>query len=214
MANKPKKPSVTFKEAILALLDSNRPFSPRYLHLFSDISISDLEELKKIWLQVTLDRRVALLDDLEELAESDTVLSFDEVARLALSDPDGRVRTSAIRLMWESDDVTLVPVFTNIMFEDKEEIVRAQAASAMALFVYIGELEAIPSFSHHKIENDLLKVLNGADAPLVRRRALGCGALEEPDGRSPDARRDQLRLAVRLQHPQRHHDRSVRDAVH
>ena len=172
MASKPKKSLVTFKEVIAALLDNNRPFSPRYLHKFSDISSTDLESLNKIWLQVNLDRRVTLLEDLEELAEADTVVSFDELARFALSDPDGRIRTIAIRLMWESDDVRLVPVFTKMMFEDKEEIVRAQAATAIGLFVYVGELEAIPSFSHHKIENDLLKVLNGTDTPLVRRRAL------------------------------------------
>ena len=66
----------------------------------------------------------------------------------------------------------MVPVFSKMMFEDKEELVRAQAASALGLFVYIGELEAIPSFSHRKIEDDLLKVLNGSDTALVRRRAL------------------------------------------
>jgi HEAT repeat protein len=172
MANKPKKAPVTFKEVVAALLDNNRPFSPRYLHKFSDISSTDLEALKKIWLQVTLDRRVALLEDLEELVEADTVVSFDEVARFAMSDPDGRVRTTAIRLLWESDDIRLVPVFTKMMLEDKEEIVRAQAVSAIGLFIYVGELDAIPSFSHHKIENDLLSVLKGTDTPLVRRRAL------------------------------------------
>jgi HEAT repeat protein len=172
MASKPKKPSVTFKEVTTALLDNSRPFSPRYLHHFSDISSSDLEDLKKIWLQVNLDRRVALLEDLEELAEADTVLYFEDVAHLALSDPDGRVRATAIRLMWESDNVRLVPVFTKMMLEDKEEIVRAQAASALGLFVYIGEMEAIASFSHRKIEDDLLKVLSGTDTPIVRRRAL------------------------------------------
>lgn len=172
MASKPKRSHVTFKEVATALLDNCRPFSPRYLHHFSDISSSDLEDLKKIWLQVNLDRRVALLEDLEELAEADTVVSFNGVARFALSDPEGRVRATAIRLMWESDDVRLVPVFTKMMFEDKEEIVRAQAASALGLFVYIGELEAIPSFSHQKIEDDLLKVLSGTDNPIVRRRAL------------------------------------------
>ena len=92
MASKPKKSPVTFKELTAALLDDNRPFSPRYLHLFSDIASIDLEALKKIWLQVNLDRRVALLEDLEELAEADTVVSFDDLAHFALSDPDPRVQ--------------------------------------------------------------------------------------------------------------------------
>jgi len=172
MASKPKKAPILFKEVVTALLDNNRPFSPRYLHKFSDISPTDLEALKKIWLQINLDRRVALLEDLEELADADTVVSFDDLARFTLSDPDARVRLIAIRLLWESDDIKLVPVFTRMMFEDKEEIVRAQAASAIGLFIYIGELDAVPSFSHHQIEDDLLKVLNGSDSPLVRRRAL------------------------------------------
>jgi HEAT repeat protein len=172
MPSKHKKSSPTFKEVTAALLDNNRPFSPRFLHLFSDISPSDLDELKRIWLQINLDRRVALLEDLEELAESDTVVSFDDVAHFALSDPDARIRATALRLMWENDDVKLVPEFTRMMFGDKEEVVRAQAATSLGLFVYIGELEAVPSFSHHKIEDDLLMVLNGTDSPIVRRRAL------------------------------------------
>ena len=75
MPSKPKKSPVTFKEVIAALLDNNRPFSPRYLHQFSDINSNDLDALKKIWLQIEINRRVALLEDLEELSEmSDRLL--------------------------------------------------------------------------------------------------------------------------------------------
>jgi len=62
---KPKK-FLPFNEVVSALLDNNTPFSPTYLHRFSDITPEDLAELKKVWPQVNPDRRAAVLEDLEE----------------------------------------------------------------------------------------------------------------------------------------------------
>ena len=161
-----------FQSVLDALLDDTKPFPARYLHRFSDISPADLALLIKAWPQVTSRRKHTLLEDLEELAESDTLTSFDDLARPLLRDDDPQVRVRAIRLLWETEDVKLAPVLLNILNEDEFAEVRAAAANALGLFIYQGELEKIPAELHHRIEDDLIKVATSTTETLVRRRAL------------------------------------------
>jgi HEAT repeat protein len=161
-----------FQTVVEALLDNGTPFSASYLHRFSDISPTDLAILLKAWPQILNRRKNTLLEDLEELAEADTLTNFDDLARPLLKDSDPQVRIRAIRLLWENEDPKLVPIFLKILNEDVETEVRAAAANALGLFVYQGELEKIPPQLHHQIEDDLLKAATSAKETLVRRRAL------------------------------------------
>lgn len=169
---KTKKKFVPFSEILAALLETRQPFPAVHLHRFSDLSGTDLAKFKNTWPKVETNRRATLLEDLEELAESDTVVSFDELAKFALSDPEPRIRETALRLLWECEDKKLIPTFLNMMEKDSNALVRASAATALGLFVYKGELEEIPSEMLSKIEDHLLKVERGSDEPIVRRRAL------------------------------------------
>jgi HEAT repeat protein len=161
-----------FQAVVDALLDNGIPFPPRYLHRFSDIAPADLTLLLKAWPQIATRRKHTLLEDLEELAETDTLTSFGDTARPLLKDPDPQVRIRAIRLLWENEDAKLVPIFLKIMNEDEDTEARAAAANALGLFVYLGELEKIPAELHHQIEDNLLKATKSAKATVVRRRAL------------------------------------------
>lgn len=172
MVKKEKRSFIPFSQVVKALLDNSKPFSPTLLHRFSDIAVEDLAELKPAWLEIDPNRRVAVLEDLEELAEADTLVLFDDLARFALQDPDARARAVAIRLLWECDDRKLIPIFVRIMEKDADEVVRASAAAALGMFVYIGELESIPTESLQYVEDHLLQLYQGTDTPLVRRRAL------------------------------------------
>jgi HEAT repeat protein len=126
----------------------------------------------KAWPKISARRKNTLLEDLEELAETDTLTNFDDLARPLLKDLDSQVRIHAIHLLWESEDTKLVPIFLKILDEDEEPEVRATAANALGLFVYQGELEKIPAELHRRIEDDLLKAATSATETLVRRRAL------------------------------------------
>ncbi len=163
---------VPFQTVVEALLDDGTPFPARFLHQFSDIAPTDLVLLLKAWPQIKTRRKNTLLEDLEELAEADTLTNFDEMARPLLADDDPQVRIRAIRLLWESEDTKLIPIFLKMLNEDVDPEVRAAAANALGLFVYQGELEKIPTNVHHKIEDDLLKAATSAKEILVRRRAL------------------------------------------
>ena len=164
--------NIAFQIIIDALLDDSNPFPHHYLYLFSDIEPWQLKLLLKVWQQVSLARQHALLEDLEELAEDDTLLCFDDLARALLQDPDSQVRVQALRLLWECEDAKLVPTFLEILTEDSDVNVRVAAATALGLFIYLGEIEEIAVQTLHKVEDSLLTVIHSDEETLVRRRAL------------------------------------------
>ncbi|MFN2305225.1 MAG: hypothetical protein ACK2TV_15965, partial [Anaerolineales bacterium] len=61
-----------------ALLNRQAPFPPQYIYFFSDIAQADLDQIAEIWPKVWLERRRGLLEDMENLAEADTLLFFDD----------------------------------------------------------------------------------------------------------------------------------------
>ncbi len=168
----PDKKNIPFTQVIDALLDTTQPFPPHFLHRFSDLSDQELFLLKKAWSQIRTNRREGLLEDLEELAEADTLLNFDNVAIFALEDEDSGIRERAIQLLWETEDVKLAPRFIKIMENDPVERVRAAAAAVLGQFVYLGELDQIPATIHEKVEESLLEQFTKNEAKLIRRKAL------------------------------------------
>lgn len=161
-----------FDQVTNALLDENKPFPARHLRRFSDLEPADLTLLLEAWPKVSLRRKLSLLEDLENLAEADTLMSFDAFARALLPDPEAGVRTRAIRLLWECDDHKLVPTYLHILASDDSEETRAAAATALGLFIYEGELEEIPASLLKQVEEALLEAASRAESVLVRRRAL------------------------------------------
>ncbi len=164
--------NLPFLNIVEALLDDSKPFPARFLHRFSDMEPDELKKLDKAWPQVSAPRKHTLLEDLEDLAEADQLISFDDVARSLLADPDPQVRASAIRLLLVCDDPKLVPVYLDILNNDQDVEVQAAAANALGQFVYLGELEKIPTELHQKVEEQLLAAASSAKEILVRRRAL------------------------------------------
>ena len=163
---------ITFKDLVEALLDENKPFPARYLHHFSDLSTSNQALLQKTWSQVSLRRRQALMEDLEQLGEADDLLSFEEVCRLALHDSDPLVRAGAVRILAEYELVEFIPVFLDIAEHDEEALVRAAAALALGPFVYMGEVDLLNVAVLRNLEDKLLVIAGGKDEASVRMRAL------------------------------------------
>ena len=163
---------IDFLEVITALLDEEHPFSPRYLHRFSDMSPLETKQLKAVWKEIDPVRRTALLDDLEEINDRDTLVNFESVALLGLKEEDPRVRGTAIRLLENNNDRKIIPLFIALMHSDPDEKVRAEAAFALGNFVLQGDLDKIPDKDYDDLMTHLLAVINGMDTSLVRRRAL------------------------------------------
>jgi len=163
---------ISFQTVLDALLDGKKDFPRRYLREFSDIVPLELKTLLDIWPRVTLSRKQTLLEDLKALAEADTLVSFDDFGRALLTDPEPIVRTHAIRLLHESEDLKLVPTYLDMLKDDSDTSIRREAANALSLFVDLGELEEIPENIYHQIEDALLASANSEDDARVRRTAL------------------------------------------
>lgn len=172
MAETQPKRTDSFRQILDSLVDADNVFPAVYLHRFSDLSPEDLRALKAVWEKVPQERRATLLEDLEDLYDSDTMMSFEEIARLAISDPHPPVRAGALRLLWDYQGRDLISVYQFLLEKDPDEIVRAQAASLLGQYIYLGELEEISSETLHAIEDNLLQIVESAESKLVRRRAL------------------------------------------
>jgi HEAT repeat protein len=161
-----------FQTLVDALLDADSPFDPRYLHHLSDLEGEDLQLFQKMWPQVSLSRRQALLEDLNDLGAADDLLSFENIGRSTIKDADAQVRTSAVQLLWEFEDRDLIPIFIDLMDSDPVAEVRAAAATGLGLFVYHGELDQLPKQQVGEIEFALLEAIEKDHSELVQCRAL------------------------------------------
>ncbi len=161
-----------FEVVLGRLRDTSQPVPSASLYHLSDLSRTDQEALEAVWPELSVERRQAIVQDLQEISEANFEVSFDSVFRMALDDESPEVRAVAIRALWESEDPTLMAPFINFMQNDLDPMVRAAAASALGRFVYLGELEELPAAQTQRVEEALLAVIDGDDVLEVRRRAL------------------------------------------
>lgn len=164
--------NIPYQDVLDALLNEERVLAPRFLYRLSDLMPDELEQLKGIWSSISDRRRRALLEDLEELTETNTLLSFEAVFRFAIHDRDPQVRFYAVRAIEVFDTDDLIGTFLQIVEEDESVDVRAVTASVLGKYVYRGEIDEISDDQQTEIEEKLLEVLNSDEPPRVRRRAL------------------------------------------
>ena len=172
MTNLPQKKNVSLQQVLSAMLDDNAPFPPAFLRQLSDLEGMDLAALESIWPRVKPARRAELIENLSDLAQNDTLVMFDSIARMALTDTDPRVRATAVGMLDQDEDPRLAQIFINMMLQDPDPTVRSEAAGALGWLVYRGELEELPEDIHHHVEDELLRVIDGSDEKQVRRSAL------------------------------------------
>ncbi|MGV8049007.1 MAG: HEAT repeat domain-containing protein [Anaerolineaceae bacterium] len=161
------------QEVIKHLLDQENPFPATMLYQLSDLSREDCRDLRGVWNNLPLTRRRSLMEDLVNLSESDYLLMFEEVGKIALDDPDPEVLISAIDLLFQAEDEHLVPVFLKLLQQPQQnDRVRAAAANALGPYVFLGEIEELQFELLRTIEDALLKAYTEDASDLVRRRAL------------------------------------------
>jgi HEAT repeat protein len=173
---------IPFHQLINALLDEETPFHPRYLYRLSDLDDQELGLLADSWSRISIRRRQALMEDMEELGEKDYLMNFEGAGRLGLRDSDSKVRALALHLLWEYEVFDLIPLFIDLMENDPEATVRAAAAQTLGKFVYFGELEELSQDVHQNLQARLLKTARSDSAAPVRLRAiesLGFSSLKE-----------------------------------
>lgn len=161
-----------FSRVLDELLDPESLLSPLFLVHLSSLSSENAASLARAWEDIPTDRRRSLVTDLESFAEADPLLFFDAVGRIASSDPDPQVRQSAIRLTALDEDPAFAEELIRMLEEDEHFEVRAEAASALGKYVYLGEIEEIPEEVKRRVEDALMQARGRDPQVLVCRRAL------------------------------------------
>jgi hypothetical protein len=157
---------------IEALLDESKPFSPKFLYRLSDLEPQDIDELSATWPNVSIRRREALLEDLEDVHIRDVLQNYEAVARIALKDAEPEIRNRAISILREYELVDLLPTYIEIAQHDPDASVHANATAALSTYIYLGEIDELSQNKLKRVEEFLLQKTTSEDTKLVHRRAV------------------------------------------
>jgi len=161
-----------FQKILEHLRNSKKDFPPSHLQFYSDLDAKSLRLFLDVWRDVQPTRKLLLLDRLLSHLDADNLVSYEEIGRALLDDPDGEARARAIRLLAESDDPRLVDALIKIFLNDPALAPRMEAANLLGEFILLGELEELQEKLQRKAEDALIAVIQSEDHPALRRRAL------------------------------------------
>jgi HEAT repeat protein len=173
--------AIPFSTILTALTNSDQSFPSRYLPLFSDLSPEDLAALKKVWPQVAVLRKRTLLKKLNDLFDEDNIVSFEALAAMLLQDPDGEVRTLALKLLEETIDLRLIPSLVRMVQDDPEAETRARAITVLGQFVQLGEMAELPDGKRELVEETLLKAAHDEHTSIARAALEALGYSSRPE---------------------------------
>jgi HEAT repeat protein len=162
----------TFQEILSRLADQNQPFPAKYLRYFSDLSEEQVELFKETWKGLTSIKKISILEDLEDLGEHDTLMDFMTIGEVGLEEEDENIRETALHLLWECDNKSIIRAVIKLLATDPSERVRASAASLMGRYVYMGETDDLSGDLTDLVTDTLLKAHKNDSDKLVRRHAL------------------------------------------
>ena len=142
-------------------MQAARAPSARDLLGFSDMTVENFATYTKVWPSVDDDRRSAVLQRLREINAEEEGYQFDfvPVFRLALADPDERVRIAAVEGLESDDSTVIMHIFVRMIREDSSQIVKAATATALGQYLYYGELEEIDKHDRDKVYSALMGAL-------------------------------------------------------
>jgi HEAT repeat protein len=164
---------LSFQNILDHLLDSKKDIPQSHLQYYSDLDPKSLRLFMDVWSSVKPERKLRLLDALLVHFDSETIVSYEEIGRALLTDPDAEVRARAIRLLAETDDPRLTDSFVSILLNDAELAPRMEAATLLGEFVLLAELEKLDGALQRKIEKALVTVVRSeSEDSSLRKLAL------------------------------------------
>lgn len=165
------------------LKDPGRPVSISKLVNLSDMTPEGINLFRRNWLSISQKKRNEIVKRLVQLAEENFELNFDTVFSCCTTDPEAEVRVKAAEGLGESEDPAFIDTLIKLLENDGDPAVRASAASSLAKFSLMVELNRLRPRHANKIGEILLAVANKKGENIeVRRRALeAAGPLSLPD---------------------------------
>ena len=167
---------------LTTLADEEKPISYQLLRNLSELSPSELNQLRDAWRGYSPERRLALMRALVSLAEEHSEFNYNAIFAWAIEDPDARIRVLAIEGLWEDQNMAHLPRFMHMLVHDEDVDVRAAAAMAVGRYIYWVETNEIPDQDAREAIEALWDVYHDPMEHVhVRRRALeGLGGSSHP----------------------------------
>ena len=109
------------------------------LYRLSDMADDEMAQFQREWLGADLDRRVAIVKHMAELAENNYIVDFGPAFAFMFADPDPEIRQAALEGVWDSTDTTLIAPIVKMLQTDDSHVVRASAARALAHYILLTE---------------------------------------------------------------------------
>ena len=163
---------LTFNSVLETLLAPKKDIPQAHLQYYSDLDPKSMRLFLDVWKNVPVDRKTLLLDKLTAYLDEDTIVSYEDIGKALLDDPEAEVRARAFSLLSESDDPRLVDKFVEIFQGDTDLAPRLKAANLLGKFVLLGELEELNEKHLRKIEEALLSIIRSDENPALRRAAV------------------------------------------
>lgn len=209
---------ITFQSVLEALLDPKKDIPYAHLSFYSDLDPKTLRLFLDAWKNLPSKRKTQLLDYLTAYMDEDTIVSYEEIGRAVLDDPDAEVRARSLGLLAESDDPQLVNTLLGVLQADSDLAPRLKAVNLLGEFILLGELEELDEKRLHKIEEALLAVIRSDENPALRRAAVeafGYSGREDAVGilESAYEREDPQWISSALRAMGRSHDSRWGDSV-
>lgn len=161
-----------FEEQLALLGDLAQPLQHSELKALSALGPELLRVFWQGWASIPAERRVAIVQALDDLAEEHVEMDFRPVFRACMHDSEAEVRVAAIAGLWEDESERTMDRLI-AMLDDAAGAVRSAAVLALAPFAYRAELGELAQPASQRVFAALLRVVADPEQPLeVRRRAV------------------------------------------
>ena len=156
---------------VLSALFGDDEVPVHLVYRLSDMSPANFELFQREWLEVSAERRAALVRHMADIAEENYLVEFTPVFAHLFDDPYPAVRIAALDGLWDTTEARLVRPIIGLMQGDRDTGVRAAAARALAHYVLLAEWGQVNPGIASPIVDALLAEYDRPNAPLEIKRA-------------------------------------------
>lgn len=162
-----------FEEYLDEVSDGAKRLQVSKLQRLSNLNPGQAEQLQARWPRLDVRRRRRIVQSLVDLTEDDVNLNFDAVFLRGITDDDPDVRLESVRGLWENEWPDTIGPLINLLENDTDAAVRAEAALALGRFVVLYTIGRLRERFFEDAEGALRRVIEDTDEIMeVRARAL------------------------------------------
>jgi HEAT repeat protein len=143
------------------------------LDALSVLEGGDLQRFREVFEALPADARARLVRGLHGAAQQRLRLDYDAINRLALNDPDPKVRLAGVEAAIEDRSPALLDKLLGFVTSDSSTDVRQAAAEDLSRFTLLAELDDLDPDTTSRVRTTLFEVVaDTSQAPRVRTSAL------------------------------------------